>query len=136
MPAAKPCHYTTNAMVEELTPGCFGGVGTAITLAVVRALPAMPSGIVFKQGPIGMGSGMPAPANLVLVEVKTAGTTRTGNGIAPGSTFSFPAPAALCTNATTKPIGTAKRIAWDVYLAGPSGAFISGDVDDFVVVCP
>jgi hypothetical protein len=136
MPTAKPCHYTTNAMVEELMPGCFGGVGTPITLVVVRALPAMPSGIVFKQGPIGMGSGLPAPANLVLVEVKVAGTTRTGNGMATGSTFTFPAPAALCTNATTKPIGSARRIAWDVFVAGPTGAIISGDVDDFVVDCP
>ena len=125
MPAVKPCHYTTNAMVEELTPGCSGGVGTRITLVVVRALSAVPSGIVFKQGPIGLGSGMPAPANLVLVEVKTAATARTGNGMAPGSTFTFPAPAALCTNATTKPIGCAGRIAWDVWvrvLPGPPSA--------------
>ena len=96
----------------------------------------MPSGIVFKQGPMGTGSGLPAPANLVLVEVKIAGTTRTGNGMAAGSTFTFPAPAGLCTNATTKPIGSARRIAWDVYVAGPTGAIISGDVDDFVVNCP
>jgi|GEM_PF-3668759 len=115
--------------MEEAAPPvghCNGPIGTTIVLYVTRTLPSQLAAIVFKQGPIGMGSGQRTPSATMLVQSKFSSVT--GGGTAPGSVYTLPAPTALC-------MAGSGFWTWDLWLLWPNGT-VQGDIDDFTVQCP
>ncbi len=126
----KPCHATTNALVE-LVPPCFGPPGTLIKLVVVRTLKTPLAGVVFKPGPIGAGAGLRTPPPNMAVTVLSGPTGSnglvllSGNGTAPGSVYQLPAPPSLC-------MPGKGNWTWDIWMLWPGGK-LQGDIDDFTV---
>ncbi len=128
----KPCHRTTYARVEmEAPPGgaCFGPPGTVIKLYVLQKLPSKLAAIVFKAGPMARNYTNRVPGANIVITAHVGGGLVTGDGMSPGSVYTFPAPSLLC-------IPGKGNWSWDVYLMFPGSTATQDDVDFFSVACP
>jgi hypothetical protein len=120
-----PCHTTTGAPIILDKPGCAGPIGSPMTFTV-RAAPVPPIASI-RFGPGSLSSSTFVPAGVTKpIPGSTPATSPIAMGPFPvGSTFTVPAPAALC-------IAGKGNWAWDVWLYDAAGNR-HGDVDYFVI---